>query len=152
MRSVSSRSAAIARHAAYAANLVLLLVLVRGEITTDDLFATDGDTVDRWRRLAQLWRSQLPVEGFNFMCDRTEDTVMHALEPVAGNLDATVGTFHTIAPTQAISPMHALLALPVAWLANAAQQIRVAGQRSPAVLELASDVLEELFRHVPSAD
>jgi hypothetical protein len=260
-----------ARPAAYSANLVLLLILVRGEITADDLFRSGGGTVDRWRRLAQLWRSQLPVEGFNgmvhtiglsrewngrrplirlrlappgdaappqvdivwayrgvpqadsceyhrwrhynfddlrlhshFMCDRTEDTVIHALEPVAGNLDATVGTFYTVAAGHAISPMHALLTLwltghrelspdrraaayqaclsvvlfgyadpvtvdatqrevcailfhqlatdaprlPVAWLAQAVQQIREAGQRNPALMELSADVLSELSRYI----
>ncbi|MGH3855994.1 MAG: hypothetical protein ACRDR6_21385 [Pseudonocardiaceae bacterium] len=53
-----------ARHAAYSANLVLLAVLTAGEITEQQLFPGRTDPVQDWRRLALLWRSQLPDEGW----------------------------------------------------------------------------------------
>lgn len=53
-----------ARHATYAANLLLLVVLVASEVTSDELFPGDDEPIDAWRRLALLWRSQLPPEGW----------------------------------------------------------------------------------------
>ena len=53
-----------ARHATYSANLTLLAVLVGGEITEQQLFPDRTDTVDDWRRMTLLWRSQLPEEGW----------------------------------------------------------------------------------------
>jgi hypothetical protein len=54
-----------ARHAIYSANLALLAVLVAGEITGQQLFPDRTDTVDDWRRIALLWRSQLPKGGWD---------------------------------------------------------------------------------------
>jgi hypothetical protein len=51
------------RHAVYAANLLLLTVLVRGEVLGSDMFPVE-DVVKPWRDLALLWRSQLTSEGF----------------------------------------------------------------------------------------
>jgi hypothetical protein len=54
-----------ARHATYAANLVLLAVLTAGEISTDELFPDERtDPVWPWRAIAQLWRSQLTSDGW----------------------------------------------------------------------------------------
>ena len=53
------------RHAAYSANLVLLIVLIGGEITTGQLYPSSTDAVNRWRQAALLWRSQLTPEGWN---------------------------------------------------------------------------------------
>jgi NACHT N-terminal Helical domain 7 len=58
-----------ARHAAYSANLVLLTVLVTGEITAQRLFPDSVDLVYDWRRIALLWASQLPKEGWNNLID-----------------------------------------------------------------------------------
>jgi hypothetical protein len=54
-----------ARHAAYSANLALLIVLVNGDITSQQLFPGSADPVEDWRRLAFLWRSQLAGEGWS---------------------------------------------------------------------------------------
>lgn len=53
-----------ARHAAYSVNLVLLAVLTTGEITEQQLFADSVEPVRDWRRIALLWRSQLPEDGW----------------------------------------------------------------------------------------
>jgi NACHT conflict system protein len=53
-----------ARHAAYSVNLVLLAVLTTGEITEQQLFPGSAEPVHEWRRIALLWRSQLPEEGW----------------------------------------------------------------------------------------
>ncbi|GLY92458.1 NACHT domain-containing protein [Actinoallomurus iriomotensis] len=50
--------------AVYSANLVLLLLLTGGELTVDELFPNASDPVAEWRRIALLWRSQLPPEGW----------------------------------------------------------------------------------------
>jgi hypothetical protein len=49
-----------------------------------------------------------------FLCDRTEDTVMHAVEPFAASLDATIGTIHGLPDGTAVTPAHALLAVLLA--------------------------------------
>jgi hypothetical protein len=54
-----------ARHAAYSANLLLLIVLIGGEVTAQQLYPGSADPVPRWRRAALLWRSQLTAEGWN---------------------------------------------------------------------------------------
>jgi hypothetical protein len=53
-----------ARHAAYAANLLLLVVLLGGEVTATELFPASLDVKADWHKMALLWRSQLPPEGF----------------------------------------------------------------------------------------
>jgi hypothetical protein len=53
-----------ARYAAYSANLVVLAVLAGGEVTGSGLFPSALDPVEEWRKVALLWRSQLPVEGW----------------------------------------------------------------------------------------
>ncbi len=67
-----------ARFAAYSANLVLLIVLTASQVSGRGLFPAAGDPVDDWRKLALLWRSQLPMEGWEglvetFTVDRTWD-------------------------------------------------------------------------------
>lgn len=52
------------RHAIYSANLILLIVLIAHEVTGDDLFGDQTGHVASWRRIALLWRSQLPTEGW----------------------------------------------------------------------------------------
>jgi hypothetical protein len=54
-----------ARHAAYSANLTLLIVLVYGEVTEQELFPGCLDAVSEWQRITFLWRSQLSSEGWN---------------------------------------------------------------------------------------
>jgi hypothetical protein len=175
-----------ARYAAYSANLALLAVLAAGEITASSLFPAAHDPVDDWRKLALLWRSQLPPEawagmidsiviertwetahrdisirpggsagqqfwnpdphwscnrgpqdnyrqrglpfGFadlsnswlrdqaRFLCDEGDDTLAHALAPLAGDLDHTISVFHSYWPDQghAVSGANALITL---WLA-----------------------------------
>jgi hypothetical protein len=39
-------------------------VLTRGKVSGADLFPAASDPADDWRKLALLWRSQLPVEGW----------------------------------------------------------------------------------------
>ena len=53
-----------ARHAAYSANLTVLVVLATGEVTGSHLFPAAVDPVSEWRYIALLWRSQLPSEGW----------------------------------------------------------------------------------------
>jgi len=53
-----------ARYAAYSANLAVLAVLAAGEVTGRSLFPMARDPVGEWRKLALLWRSQLPREGW----------------------------------------------------------------------------------------
>jgi hypothetical protein len=53
-----------ARHAAYSASLTVLTVLSAGEVTGKQLFPAARDPVEDWRKLALLWRSQLPLEGW----------------------------------------------------------------------------------------
>ncbi|MDQ1286503.1 MAG: hypothetical protein QG622_68 [Actinomycetota bacterium] len=54
-----------ARHAAYACNLVVLLLLVSGEVKARQLFEGRQLAFFDWRNLALLWRSQLPSEGWS---------------------------------------------------------------------------------------
>ncbi|HEX4814188.1 MAG TPA: ATP-binding protein [Nonomuraea sp.] len=53
-----------ARPAAYSANLLLLAVVSAGELLGGDLFPAAADRAADWRRIALLWRSQLPAEGW----------------------------------------------------------------------------------------
>ncbi|WP_329259547.1 AAA family ATPase [Actinoallomurus sp. NBC_01490] len=53
-----------ARHAAYSANLLLLIVAACEMVPAGDLFPGSADVVADWRRHALLWRSQLTTEGF----------------------------------------------------------------------------------------
>jgi len=167
------------RHAAWAANLVLLLVLSGEQVTARELFPRSQDGVTWWRQMALLWRSQLSTEGWNslvhalevrrewdgnrrvirvlvadgdppvtpldlkwtyndpardaerrgdiarwrhygfedlrrhagFLCDRTEDTVLHTTEPFAGILDPAIGTVHALPDGTTTTPAHALLQL-----------------------------------------
>ncbi len=67
-----------ARHAAYACNLVLLLLMLSAEVHGHELLPESwdrtslGDIPYNWRNLALLWRSQLPPEGWNGLLDRVE--------------------------------------------------------------------------------
>jgi hypothetical protein len=56
-----------ARHAAYSANLAFLAVLAAGEVPASTLFPAARDPVEDWRKLALLWRSQLPPEAWTGM-------------------------------------------------------------------------------------
>ncbi len=53
-----------ARHAAYSSNLAVLIVLSAGDVTGSQLFPAARDPAEDWRKLALLWRSQLPAEGW----------------------------------------------------------------------------------------
>lgn len=54
-----------ARHASYSANLLLLAVLLGGQVTASELFGAESvDLKGEWHRMALLWRSQSPPEGF----------------------------------------------------------------------------------------
>ncbi|MGW4873919.1 NACHT domain-containing protein [Streptomyces chartreusis] len=55
------------RPATYSLNLMLLAVATTTAegLSTDDLFPESGETVPAWRRLALLWRSQCPAEGWS---------------------------------------------------------------------------------------
>jgi hypothetical protein len=53
-----------ARHATYSANLALLAVLAAGQVTDQQLFPGSAEPVVEWRRIAMLWHSQLPEEGW----------------------------------------------------------------------------------------
>ncbi|MFC0430495.1 NACHT domain-containing NTPase [Kutzneria buriramensis] len=52
------------RVAAYSANLFVLAALAAGELTSTQLFPGREDHAIEWTRTAQLWRSQLPSEGW----------------------------------------------------------------------------------------
>jgi hypothetical protein len=52
------------KHAAWSANLVLLLVLAAGEVTGRQLFPQEPDPGMAWRNEAMLWRSQLTGYGW----------------------------------------------------------------------------------------
>jgi hypothetical protein len=54
-----------ARHAVYAANLVLLLVAIGAPFTTDELFPDADDRIDEWRRLTLLWKSQFRADAWS---------------------------------------------------------------------------------------
>lgn len=53
-----------ALHAAYSANLLVLLVLLGAPVTGRDLFPHLPFSVPEWRKHALLWRSQFSVEGW----------------------------------------------------------------------------------------
>jgi hypothetical protein len=53
-----------ARCAAYSANLLTLAVLAVGELSGGSVFRGAREPVEEWRKLALLWRSQLPREGW----------------------------------------------------------------------------------------
>ncbi|MGH3772201.1 MAG: NACHT domain-containing protein [Pseudonocardiaceae bacterium] len=188
-----------ARHAAYSVNLALLAVLTAGEITEQQLFPGRADPVQDWRRLALLWRSQLPEEGWenlirtldlhrgwdgdrrivrlrlseatehhtthsdpywtynygpghkyrqregwfgwtqsnykdlqrqsNFLCDTTDDSIAHALEPFSGNLGNMITFFLGSVPGRSVSAANVLITL---WL-TASQE------KSPDELAVAYD-------------
>lgn len=54
------------RPAAYSANLLLILT-TGGAVTATELFPGANDPIAEWRRLALLWRSQLPSEGWRVL-------------------------------------------------------------------------------------
>lgn len=58
-----------ARYAAYSANLVILAVLTTGQVAGTSLFPGSSNPVEDWRKLALLWRSQLPAEGWDGLID-----------------------------------------------------------------------------------
>jgi hypothetical protein len=53
-----------ARYAAYSANLAILVALPTGQVNSASLFPASPDPVWEWRKLALLWRSQLPADGW----------------------------------------------------------------------------------------
>jgi hypothetical protein len=57
-------------HAAYSANLVLLIVLVGGPVTGSELFPGAPFSVRAWRQHALLWRAQFSGEGWRGLADR----------------------------------------------------------------------------------
>ena len=61
------RVSAPARYAIYAANLLVLAVLVMSEVTSEQLFPGTDDPIMDWRAIAALWRSQLSSEGWTGM-------------------------------------------------------------------------------------
>lgn len=59
------RLPAPARHAAYSANLLLLLTVLDGTVSTADLFpGTGAAAVGQWRSHSHLWRSQFSPEAW----------------------------------------------------------------------------------------
>jgi hypothetical protein len=58
------RVSAPARHAAYSANVLLLITLIGGPVTGRELFPGGPFPAADWRRLAMLWRSQFTAEGW----------------------------------------------------------------------------------------
>ena len=53
-----------ARHAAYSANLLLLIALIGGPVTGRELFPDGLFPASDWRHHAMLWRSQFTAEGW----------------------------------------------------------------------------------------
>ncbi|TMR07000.1 hypothetical protein ETD83_02345 [Actinomadura soli] len=53
------------RHAAYAANLMLLITLLGTPVAVNELFPDRAKPIAQWRRLAYLWRAQLTAEGWS---------------------------------------------------------------------------------------
>jgi hypothetical protein len=53
------------RHAAWSANVTLLLLAVAGPVSGQQLFPEAQDGVNWWRQTALLWRGQLSGEGWN---------------------------------------------------------------------------------------
>jgi hypothetical protein len=54
-----------ARHAAYSANLLLLITLIGGPVMGRELFPDSQFPALDWRRHAMLWRSQFTAEGWS---------------------------------------------------------------------------------------
>lgn len=164
-------------------------MLACGEVTGTALFPATNNPAEDWRKLALLWRSQLPQEGWDglmdgialdriwdgdqrniilhpgaaaeqptwspdplwdldvgpghdqrprdpgsssiwvhldngrlrdqarFTCDAGDDALVHALEPLAGDLGRAVTTFHSYGPEQdrAVSAANALITM---WIAS----------------------------------
>ncbi|MEV0614479.1 hypothetical protein AB0I81_14220 [Nonomuraea sp. NPDC050404] len=59
-----ARIGAPAGHAAYSANLLLLIVMVGGPVNGRELFPGTPAPAAQWRRHAFLWRSQFTAEGW----------------------------------------------------------------------------------------
>lgn len=57
-------ASAPARHAAYSANLLLLIALIGGPVTGRELFPDGLFPASDWRRHTMLWRSQFTAEGW----------------------------------------------------------------------------------------
>ncbi|WP_405090637.1 hypothetical protein OG767_24155 [Micromonospora sp. NBC_01392] len=57
------------RHAAYSANLLLLVLAVAGEVTGRELFPDEAVPVDEWRAQVGLWRSQLAADEWDGFAD-----------------------------------------------------------------------------------
>ncbi|HUC26634.1 MAG TPA: ATP-binding protein [Streptosporangiaceae bacterium] len=79
-----------ARHAAYSANLLLLILLISREVTAKQLYPDSTESVSSWRQSALLWKSQLAPEGWNGMVhtlklDRTWDGGQRALRITLGD-------------------------------------------------------------------
>jgi hypothetical protein len=60
------------RHAAWSANLLILLATVGGQVAGRELFPTAGEPVTEWRRHALLWQSQLRTEGWTSLIDAVQ--------------------------------------------------------------------------------
>ncbi|RKR89497.1 hypothetical protein BDK92_3849 [Micromonospora pisi] len=59
-----------ARHAAYSANLLLLVVCVAGTVRGSQLYVDESvDVIDQWHAQALLWRSQLTGDEWTSMVD-----------------------------------------------------------------------------------
>lgn len=58
------RTTSPARCAAYSANLCLLVAMAAERITSGALFPGSADNSDDWTKMAHLWQSQLPAEGW----------------------------------------------------------------------------------------
>jgi hypothetical protein len=58
------RVSAPARHAAYSANLLIIIALIGGPVTGRELFPDGLFPASDWRRHAMLWRSQFTGEGW----------------------------------------------------------------------------------------
>jgi hypothetical protein len=71
--------------------------------------------LDRWRHYDF---ADLRLHS-NFKCERTDDTVMHALEPFTGFLDQALCTMVRLPDGRAVSPARALIKLLVASGSNA---------------------------------
>jgi hypothetical protein len=52
------------QYATYSVNLATLAVLAAGEMTGSRMFPANRDPAGDWRKIATLWRSQLPPEGW----------------------------------------------------------------------------------------
>jgi hypothetical protein len=57
------------RYAIYLVNLAVLAILAAGDLTGTSLFPGARDPVEGWGKLARLWHSQLPSEGWAGLVD-----------------------------------------------------------------------------------